>query len=267
MKKFRVGISFVFVVLICLIFKNFLLLLNYLIALILHELAHLFVATTRGYKLKQACLDMFGLSITLDEKIADSDSFAINLAGPMFNFILCLVCMSLYWLIPASQRVLNLFCLSNFCLAIFNLLPIYPLDGGKIFRSMIRTDKAYKILDRTIRIIFSLAFLVLFVLSCFNKINFFYLVMVLFFVTSRPPSTSTLTLFKTLKEKNFNKIVLLKVNETTTLFDLLKKIQSKTYTIFYCNTLKNPYIDEDMLINYSIRYPLDSKLINVLPSK
>ncbi len=263
MKKFRVGISFVFVVVLCLVFKNFLLLLNYLFALILHELAHLFVATTRGYKLKQARLDMFGLSITLDEKIEDKDSFAINIAGPLFNLILCLVCMSLYWLVPQSQKVLNLFCLSNFCLAIFNLLPIYPLDGGKIFRSIFKSDKAYKNLDLTIRIILSIVFFSLFVASCFNKINFFYLIMVLFFLTSKPSKTPTLTLFKTTKEKNFNKITLLKVDDTCTLFELLKQIKSKTYTIFYCNTLKTPYIDEDMLINYSIRYPLDSKLKNL----
>ncbi len=264
MKKFRVGISFVFVVVLCLVFKNFLLLINYLTALILHELAHLFTAISRGYKLKQARLDMFGLSITLDERIADSDSFAINIAGPLLNLILCLVCMSLYWLIPQSQNVLNLFCISNFCLAIFNLLPIYPLDGGKIFRSIIKSDKAYKKLDLIIRLVLSAVFLGLFVYSCYNTINFFYLLMVLFFVTSKPHNNPTFTLFKTAKEKNFNKIVMLKVNETSTLFELLKQVRRTAYTIFYCGTLRTPYIDEDMLINYSLTYPLDSKLINII---
>ncbi len=263
MKKFKVGISFVFVIILCFMFKNFLLLLNYLFALILHELAHLFVAISRGYKLKQARLDMFGLSISLNEKILENDSFAINIAGPLFNLVLCLVCMSLYWLIPQSQNVLNYFCLSNFVLAIFNLLPIYPLDGGKIFRSLIKSDKAYKNLDLIIRTTFSVAFLILFVMSCFKKINFFYLIMVLFFVTSKPKTTPTLTLLKPSKEKNFNKVVLLKVSETNTIFELLKQIKAKNYTIFYCNTLKNPYIDEDMLINYSISYPLETELINL----
>lgn len=264
MKKFKLGISFIFLVITCLVCKNFLLLLNYLLALILHELVHLFVAVSRGYKLKQARLDMFGLSIVLDEKILDKDSFAINIAGPLFNLILCLICMSLYWLVPVSQNVLNLFCISNFALAIFNLLPIYPLDGGKIFHSFIKSDNMRKKLDLAVRIIFSVLFLLLFIISCFNKINFFYLIMVLFFISSRPKSVPTLTLLKPSKEKNFNKVVLLKVSETNTIFELLKQIKTKNYTIFYCNALKTPYIDEDMLINYSLTYPLDSKLINII---
>lgn len=264
MKKFRVGVSLILLVAICLVFKNFLLLLNYFFALILHELAHLFVATARGYKLKQLRLDMFGLSLSLDEKIADKDAFAINIAGPLFNLVLCVICVACYWLVPESYYYLNLFCISNICLAIFNLLPIYPLDGGKIFRSIFKNEKSYLKVDRMLRVALCLIFIALFVLSFFKTINFFYALMAMFLLSSKPNKQPTITIFKTAKEKDFAKIVLIKVNENNTIFDLLKRIKSAHYTIFYCNTTKTHYLDEDMLINFSLTHPLDSKLINII---
>lgn len=264
MKKFKVGPSLIFLVAVLVVFKNFLLLLNYLFALILHELAHLFVATTKGYKLKQMRLDMFGLSITLDDEIADKDAFAINIAGPIFNLLLCLICMALYWAVPASYKFLSMFCVANFWLATFNLLPIYPLDGGKIFRAFFKTDKAYKRTDFFLRLTFSILFGALFVFSCFKQINLFYLIMLMFFATSKPKTKPTFTIFKTAKQKNFSKVVLIKVNEDCTIIDLLKQIKRAHYTIFYCNTTKTRYLDEDNLINFSLCNPLTTKLNQIL---
>ncbi len=256
MKKFKVGASLLFLIVILIAYKNFLLLINYFVALTLHELAHLFVATLKGYKLKQARLDIFGLSIELDNKILDRDSFAINIAGPILNLILCLVCMSLYWAVPKSYVYLNNFCFANFYLAMFNLLPLYPLDGGKIFRSMFKNEKSYKRTDLAIRIILSILFAALFIVSCFNSINLFYLIMMFFFVTSTPKIKPTFSLFKTAKEKNFSKIVLIKVNDECTILQLLKQIKRNQYTIFYCNSLNTPYFDEDKLINLSLNNPI-----------
>lgn len=264
MKKFKVGASLLFLIVILIAFKNFLLLLNYFVALILHELAHLFVANLKGYKLKQVRLDIFGLSISLEDKILDKDSFAINIAGPLFNLILCLICMSLYWAVPSSYAYLNNFCFANFCLAVFNLLPIYPLDGGKIFHSFFKSEKTYRKTDLTIRIILSVLFGLLFVVSCFKTVNLFYLIMVFFFVTSMPKNTPTFSIFKTAKEKNFSKIVLIKVNEKCTILQLLKQIKRNQYTIFYCNSTKKHYLDEDNLINLSLSNPLTSSLKEIL---
>ena len=132
MKKFKVGISFLLLVLVCVVFQKFTLLINYILALMLHELAHIFVATKCGYTLKEFKLSLFGVAVELNEKIDEKDSFAINISGPFFNLFLCLICVALYWLIPVSFSILNTFCISNLTLAIFNLLPIYPLDGFKL---------------------------------------------------------------------------------------------------------------------------------------
>ena len=151
MKKIRVGPSFLLLVLLGFLTGKFVLIFNYLCALILHELAHALVAVRAGYSLKLIKLDVFGLSIELNERIDDKDCFKINIAGPIFNLLLCVICMAMYWLIPSSYGYLNTFCFCNLVLAIFNLLPVYPLDGGKIFRGLIKSDKTYKVLDCVIR--------------------------------------------------------------------------------------------------------------------
>ena len=153
MKKFKVSLSFILLILLSLFMGQALLIFNYLVALSIHELAHLFVALKNGYSLKFVKLDIFGMSVELNESIDDKDNFRINIAGPVVNLLMCLICMSLYWLIPISFHYLNTFCFANLMLAVFNLLPVYPLDGGKIFRGIIKSDKAYKILGMDINIV------------------------------------------------------------------------------------------------------------------
>lgn len=259
MKKFKISLSFWLLILICAITQNFLLLINYLLALTFHELAHLFVALKRGYTLKKFKLSLFGVSIELDENIEDKDTFAINIAGPVFNLFLCLICIAVYWLIPNSYQVLNVFCISNLTLGFFNLLPIYPLDGGKIFSSIIGS-KRYKHVEKIICFVLVIILIISFVISCFNKINWFLLLFALFFATSKTNCESEMSLFKYSQNKKIEKVILLKTTGEETLFELLKKIQSKKYTIFYFNKYAPQYIDEDKIIELATKFPLTCKL-------
>lgn len=262
MKKFKIGPSFLLLIVLCLTLKNFLLLINYFSALFLHELAHLFVAKSRGYNLKQMRLDIFGLSLNLKEEVDGKDAFAINISGPICNLLICLICFAFYYFVPSSVVVLNTFCLSNFALAIFNLLPIYPLDGGKIFRGLIQSDKVYKLLDKFIRYSFVVVFLILFICSCFNKVNILFAVMVVFFLTSKAKQEHTLSIFK-FSKKSQQKVRILKVDENIDIFTLVKQLKKSTYTIFYCKNLNKKYLDEDELINLSLIYQLNTKLKDV----
>lgn len=259
MKKFKIGISFLFLVLICVITQKFLLLINYILALILHELAHLFVAIKRGYSLKNFKLSLFGIAVDLNEKIDDKDSFAINISGPILNLFLCLVCVALYWLIPQSFLILNTFCIANLTLAVFNLLPIYPLDGGKIFASMV-SNKSYKIAEKFIRYAISISLILIFIFTLNKETNWFLILFAVFFLLTNNNHENKMTLFKYSHNKTIEKVVLLKITGEESLFELLKKIQTRKYTIFYFNKTKPQYIDEDQIIDISTQFPLITKL-------
>ena len=238
------------------------LILNYFLALSLHELAHMWVAVKNGYSLKLIKLDMFGLSIELNEIIDDKDGFRINVAGPVCNLLLCLLCLAFYWLVPTSYFYLNTFCFCNLILAIFNLLPVYPLDGGKIFRGMVKSDKIYKVLDCVIRYTLATLFICSFIVSCFKTPNLLLLIMAIFFLTSKGKQTPTMSIFKYRHNKHFDKVVILKVEETETLFNLIKQIKSHYYTIFYIPSLQK-YFDEDDIVDLSLKYQLTTQIYNL----
>ncbi len=261
MKKFKISISFYILVALCLVSKNFILLLNYFTALSIHELSHLLVAYTKGYSLKKIKLDMFGMSVDLDSPIDDKDNFLINLSGPLSNLFICLLCLSLYWLFPFSFYYLNTFCIANLTIAIFNLLPIYPLDGGKIFYRLFDNKKKYKIVNLSIRIIMISISVFFALFNIFNN-RILFILTAIFFATANQRPAPSFVFFKNIKSNSIKKIELIKIESDANLYSLIKLIKTKRYTIFYCENLKQKYFNQDDLIDISLKHPLTTKIKN-----
>lgn len=261
MKKFKINISLFVLIALCFFCHKFLLMLNYFFALALHELAHMLVASKRGYKIKFVNLSMFGLAVQLDEDIDNHDAFAINIAGPFCNLILSVLCLAGFAVWPQLSSIFGVFCNCNLVLAFFNLLPIYPLDGGKIFKSIFKSNKTYKIADLIVRCVLSVTFAVLFICSIKHGVNLFYLLFALFFIFSKPNLKPNLSLFKAKnKSTKYQKVALLKVGENINLFDMLKKINTHQFTIFYCANTATKFIDEDVVVGFALKYPLNTPI-------
>lgn len=83
----------------------------------------------------------------------------VSFAGPMSNLILCLVaCMAWYFLMfrisPGSgwYTLMQLFIATNLSLAIFNLLPIHPLDGASVITYFMSDSVARRFEDTMLRL-------------------------------------------------------------------------------------------------------------------
>jgi Zn-dependent protease len=108
-----------------------------------HELGHSVVATSTGVPVKCITLFIFGgmAQITREPKRA-RDEFLIAVAGPVVSLLLA-VGFGLVWMVSQRLEVCSLMALGawlggiNLSLALFNLIPGYPLDGGRILRSVI----------------------------------------------------------------------------------------------------------------------------------
>ena len=100
--KIKIGISYILLIVLCLLYNQFLLLFNYTIALALHEFAHYYLARSKGYKVNKIKLDMLGMRLNISENIDNNDKFWISLAGPLLNFILCILCCAVWWVFPES---------------------------------------------------------------------------------------------------------------------------------------------------------------------
>lgn len=119
----------------------------------LHELGHLLAGLLLGFKPKSMGINPLGFQITFQTKIEDDNKeiekgnksklkkIAIFLAGPIINLIIAITFLFINQGIVASR---NNIIYSNLLLAIFNLLPIYPLDGGRILKEIIHIYKGKK---------------------------------------------------------------------------------------------------------------------------
>jgi Zn-dependent protease/predicted transcriptional regulator len=110
-------------------------------SLLFHELAHSVVAQYYKIRVLSITLFIFGgvASIERDPSKAIQE-FNIAIAGPLASGFLAGVFFGMYLLFPSSQTVAALsdwLWKTNAMLAIFNLLPGFPLDGGRIFRAII----------------------------------------------------------------------------------------------------------------------------------
>jgi len=106
---------------------------QYIIVLLLHELMHATIARRLGYKMNKIVLYPFGVSLSgEDDEFSPRDEIKISLAGPVLNLLLCVICFALWWIEPISYYYTSVFCTVNVVCGLFNLLPVFPLDGGRI---------------------------------------------------------------------------------------------------------------------------------------
>lgn len=101
---------------------------------LVHELGHLIAAILCKWNLKNITIYPFGGTIYFDDKLNRSikEEVFILISGPVFQilFFFFLYFLSVKGFI--TYRNINLIKSYNYTLLIFNLLPIYPLDGGRL---------------------------------------------------------------------------------------------------------------------------------------
>ncbi|MFO7169764.1 MAG: site-2 protease family protein [Chloroflexota bacterium] len=108
------------------------------LSLLLHELAHALVARMLGMRVHGiAMLALGGVTEIADEHSSAERELAVAFAGPALNLALGLVfSLALRFQIGPPAVLLHL-ALANWALALFNLLPGYPLDGGRALKAVI----------------------------------------------------------------------------------------------------------------------------------
>jgi len=128
-------------------------LVGFTIFILLHEVGHAFAAQMVGVEVKSIVVWLLGGLTNLAYKPEKpAHNFFVYAAGPLMNMLLAFLCVAAYILtamlfLPFSkdpqtyiwiQTFQNLFfslAIVNLILALFNLIPVYPLDGGNIFHA------------------------------------------------------------------------------------------------------------------------------------
>ncbi len=115
----------------------------YIASILAHELGHAVVAQRLGIRVKRITLLVFGgIAELASESQTARAELRIAAAGPAVSFILAVVFLLLGLLAtvgdqPVIQAPLIYLGVANLLLAVFNLIPGYPLDGGRILRAIV----------------------------------------------------------------------------------------------------------------------------------
>jgi Zn-dependent protease len=112
-------------------------------SILFHELAHAFTARREGVEVLEIVLHPFGgLARFRREPDTPRAEFRIAIAGPFASFLLALAFLllaglSLFIQTDILTPLLTMLFFGNMLLAIFNLFPGYPLDGGRVLRAFL----------------------------------------------------------------------------------------------------------------------------------
>lgn len=151
---------------------NALMLINTVVSACLHEGAHARAAYHRGYRLGQITLMPYGAVLSGAEAIEPKDALAIAAAGPLANLCIMSVVTALWWMFPALYPATKPLFVVNATIFIFNLLPVFPLDGGRMILAVCKNrTKTLKLL-RGIGVALAVVLSAAFVASAFFGINY-----------------------------------------------------------------------------------------------
>lgn len=131
----------------------------------IHELGHMIAGILLKLKPKALNLMPVGISVTFEtygyKKLLETKKILIAMAGPITNIVICLVTIFLH----IQEEVKELIIYSNILIALFNLMPIYPLDGGRILKGIIRLKHKEITADRIVNKISNIMIIILTALS------------------------------------------------------------------------------------------------------
>lgn len=140
---------------------------------IIHEVGHLLAGLLMGMKPEKIEIMPFGVSISFkinareyNKKIKKGNALEIKkiivaLAGPITNFIIILISSNLKLDLIKSMLIIY----TNFLIMIFNLLPIYPLDGGRVLKGVLHIIFGKRKSEKYINIISKITVIVITAIS------------------------------------------------------------------------------------------------------
>jgi Zn-dependent protease/CBS domain-containing protein len=111
-------------------------------SILVHELAHCWTAKRAGLAVEEITLFVFGgVSRITQEARTPGVELWVAISGPLTSFALAALFLSLAFALGGepvlADRVLSYLGWTNVALGVFNMLPGYPLDGGRVLRAMV----------------------------------------------------------------------------------------------------------------------------------
>ncbi len=124
------------------------------VSVAIHELGHAWVAMRYGIEVQSITLWILGGLASLSSVPREWDrEFWIAVAGPAASVLVAAVCLASLYVIPSGLPVVvfvvGWLAVTNVVLTVFNMLPAFPMDGGRVLRALLARNRPYASATRT----------------------------------------------------------------------------------------------------------------------
>ena len=231
--------TFIIFIFVLIYFGSGQVLLNYLVALTLHEFAHYYVASKFGCGYNQILFMPYGLSLQGQHmNISKNKELLIALAGPLCNLLLCVSFVCMWWCVPSLYNYSHVFVMCNLSIALTNLAPVFPLDGGRALIAMLSNKKYRFKLIKLMRIVSAgvgVILIILFAVSLTTKMNTTYLTLAIFLISSSMDKDASeyVHYANMTKQSQVSIIRQYAVSKSVSVYELVKYINPNSYCVFY----------------------------------
>lgn len=168
---------FLFIAFICALTGNFKEFTIFFLLIIIHELGHIIGGLYYNWNIEKIIILPFGgitiFNIKLNTPL--KEEFIVTILGPMFQMIFYILCINLFF----DNVILTRY---HYPLLIFNLIPIIPLDGSKIFNIIFNKIFCFKNSHLLSILISCLIILSIFIIVIYNNYGLIYILMFLFLI-------------------------------------------------------------------------------------
>lgn len=207
----------------------------YALTALLHECGHIFYAGKIGFRCKKISLMPYGASAICDtEGIRAKDEIKLALSGPAVNAFMCVLCAGLWWFYPVTYGYTDTVFSANAVMFTINLLPAYPLDGGRAagsLLSMVMPKKRVKIILRVLSVAVSCALVLIFFLA-YKNISLLIFALFLFCSSFEREGVLSRMDFCTKKIKRGREMRHVMLTANSTFKDALRYVDDRKYCVF-----------------------------------
>ncbi len=220
------------------------------ISVVIHELGHAVTARRYGVKTQEITLWFLGGLAQFDDMPKQRGAEAIvAIAGPITSVLLAAVLYLLWLALPAAgaatQFVISYLLITNAMLALFNLLPAIPLDGGRVLRSLLALRLPY--LEAT-RLAANIGQVVAILLGIYGFLTFqIFLLIIAFFIYSAGRSEAQYAviseILRGIKVRDLMSSEVVSVSSDMPISQLFE-------LMFFKKHLGYPVVDDDRLLGF-----------------
>jgi stage IV sporulation protein FB len=241
-----------------------------LLCVILHEMGHSIIGKKLGYKLNIITLMPYGAMLSgQSAPFSESDEIKIAIAGPLVNAILIILSIALWWIFPSLYNFTYDFVLANIFTLSFNILPVYPLDGGRICLAMISKNmgraKAYKV-TKIIGFVVTGIIFILFFISFIYKLNYMLGINALFMLIGLMENDTDVYYQKlnNFERFRFNFGGCVKLSENDTIFEAYKQVvENKAKEVVIIQNNHQKKFSKNDITSKILTIPINTMLKNI----